>query len=122
MCNFDWNKQNLKFPEEMQKILDKGSWDHGHNFLQIEKQDGTKIDVDVTWNSKLKDVGFLTFPRDWNGENSFIGLKLKQRWDDINMKEKKIQLIESLSPELRERREKFLELLIDWIEGINELR
>lgn len=118
---FKWGEQGIKYPKELQNILDEGEWDHGHNFLQVEKDDGTKIDIDVTWNSKLKEVGFKTFPKDWNGKTSFIGLKINKRWDNIDMKAKKIQLIESLSPELRERRERFLKLFVKWIHSINEI-
>lgn len=118
---FKWGEQNIKYPVELQRILDQGEWDHGHNFLQIEKENGSKIDVDITWNSKLKEYGFMTFPEDWEGKDSFVGLNINQRWDDVDMKTKKIELIESLSPESRERREHFLKLFIKWIHSINQL-
>ena len=121
VSTFRWGEQGIKYPEELQKILDEGEWDHGHNFLQIEKDDGIKIDVDITWNSNLNNYGFLTFPKNWDGKSSFVGLKINQRWDNTNMKLKKIELIESLSPELRQRRERFLKLFVNWIHSINHI-
>ncbi len=121
VSTFKWGEQEINYPEELQTILDEGEWNHGHNFLQVQKDDGTKIDVDITWNSKLKESGFMTFPEDWDGKTSFVGLKINQRWDDVDMKAKKIELIESLSLELRERRARFLRLFIKWIHSINQL-
>lgn len=116
---FKWGEQGIKYPEKLQKILDEGEWNHGHNFLQVEKDNGTKIDIDITWNSKLKEYGFMTFPENWDGKTSFVGLKINQRWDNVNMKAKKIELIESLSLESRDRRERFLKIFVKWIHSIN---
>jgi len=121
VSTFKWGEQSIKYPEELQKILDEGEWNHGHNFLQVEKDDGKKIDVDITWNTKLKEFGFITFPEDWDGKSSFLGLKINQRWDNVDMKAKKIELIESLSPELRDRRERFLRLFVKWVHSVNQL-
>jgi hypothetical protein len=118
---FKWGKQGIKYPNELQQILDEGEWDHGHNFLQVEKDDGTKIDIDVTWNTKLNDFGFMVFPENWNGKDSFIGLKIEQRWDNVDMKAKKVELIESLDSKERERRERFLKLFVKWIHSINQI-
>ncbi|RJQ17174.1 hypothetical protein C4573_03920 [Candidatus Woesearchaeota archaeon] len=121
MSTFKWGEQKISFPEELQKIIDEGEWNHGHNFLQIEKDDGTKIDIDTTWNSKLKEFGFRTFPEDWDGKSSFVGFKINQRWNNVAMKAKKIELIESLSPELRARRERFLKSFVQWVHSINQI-
>jgi len=121
ISTFKWGEQGIKYPEELQKIIDEGEWIHGHNFLQIQENENVKIDIDVTWNSELKEFNFMTFPEDWDGKTSFIGLKINQRWDDIDMKSKKIELIEMLPPELRERRESFLKLFAKWIESVNHL-
>jgi len=121
VSTFRWSEQGIQYPIELQKILKEGEWDHGHNFIQIEKDNGVKIDVDVTWNSKLKEFGFMTLPDDWDSNSSFLGLKIRQRWDDVDMKTKKIELIESLSSEQRERRSHFLELFVKWIHSINQL-
>ncbi len=118
---FEWGEQGIKYPKELQKILNEDEWNHGHNFLQVQKDDGRKLDIDITWNSKLKEYGFRTLPEDWDGKTSFIGLKINQRWDDVDMKSKKIELIESLSPELRERRECFLKLFVKWVHSINHI-
>ena len=119
VSTFKWSEQGISYPENLQKILAEGEWDHGHNFLQVENRDGEVIDVDVTWNPSLLEYGFKSLPEDWDGETSFLGLKIDQRWENVDMKTKKIELIESLSPELRERREKFLELFVERIHSIN---
>ncbi len=121
VSTFKWGEQKINYPDELKKILSDGEWDHGHNFLQIEKDNGWKIDIDITWNSKLKEYGFMTFPTNWDGKTSFIGLKINQRWDNVDMKAKKIELIESLSSELRDRRDYFLELFIKWVHSINQI-
>ncbi len=122
VSTFKWGEQGIKYSEELQVILEKGEWDHGHNFLRVQKDDGAEIDIDVTWNSKLKEFGFRVLPEDWDGKTSFMGLNINQRWDNVDMKAKKIELIESLSPELRERREQFMKLFIEWIQGINQIK
>ena len=119
VSTFKWGEQGIKYPEELQAILDKGEWNHGHNFLRVKKDDGIEIDIDVTWNPRLKEFGFKVLPDNWDGKTSFIGLNINQRWDNIDMKAKKIELIEALSPELRERREQFLRVFIKWIQELN---
>lgn len=65
---------------------------------------------------------FRTLPDDWDGRSSFLGLKINNRWDNVDMKAKKIELIQALSPELRDRRERFLHLFVAWIHEINEIQ
>jgi hypothetical protein len=119
VCTFRWIEQGVKYPEDLKKILNEGSWEHGHNFVQIEKE-GRNIDLDITWNSKLKLYGFKTFPSNWDGKTDFIGVdKIIRRWDGVSIGSMKKELIESLEPEVRERREKFLKKFIEWIDSIN---
>ncbi len=121
VSTFKWGEQKIEYPNELKKILDDGEWNHGHNFLQIERNNGLKIDIDITWNTRLKEYGFMTFPTNWDGKSSFIGLKINRRWDNVDMKTKKIELIESLTSELRDRRDYFLKLFIGWIHSINQI-
>lgn len=118
---FHWGEQGIQYPGKLQSLLDKGEWDHTHNFLRVVREDGTEIDVDITWNPELEKHGFKVLPRDWDGNSSFYGLKTRESWDGVDMKKKKIELIESLSEELRERREEFLKLFVRWIHSINEI-
>ncbi len=120
VCTFRWSEQGLALPEELQNLLDGEEWDHGHNFVQVEKEDGIIIDIDVNWDDPLKEYGFLTLPTDWDGKTSFIAVKMKERWDDIDMKTLKIQLIESLNPELRKKREAFLKGFIEWVDSLRD--
>ena len=118
VCTFRWSEQNIQLPTELEEILKEGEWDHGHNFLQVLNDDKQWIDVDVTWDPQLKAYGFLTFPEDWDGNTSFIGLhSMIQRWDDADAEVKK-QWINALTPEMKERREKFLHAFFTWIASL----
>ncbi len=120
VCTFRWGEQGIRYPENLKAILAQGEWEHGHNFLQIEDGKGKYIDIDITWNPELAPYGFRTFPVDWDGKTSFVGLdKVVRRWDGAGIKEKKSELIDSLAPEVRQRRERFLELFISWVGSIN---
>ena len=120
VCTFRWKDQSIKYPENVRKILAEGPWDHGHNFVQISAN-GNLIDVDVTYNSKLKPYGFKTFPQNWDGKTSFVGVdNIVKRWDGAEMLAMKKDLIESTDPKLRERRERFLKVFIPWVESINK--
>jgi hypothetical protein len=119
VCTFRWQDQPVEYPEKLRHILQEGSWDHGHNFVTVDYL-GNSIDVDITWNSKLAKYGFTCLPSDWNGKTSFFGVvHMQKRWDDADIRTMKKELIESLSPEQRERRERFLHNFIEWVEEIN---
>lgn len=120
ICTFFWGEQKIRYPENLRTILSEGEWEHGHNFVQIKKEGGDYMDVDITWNPKLKLYGFRTFPENWDGKSSFIGLdKIHRRWNGVDMESKKKELIESLELKLRERRELFLREFIKWVESIS---
>ncbi|MDP7454898.1 MAG: hypothetical protein QF809_05165, partial [Candidatus Peribacteraceae bacterium] len=76
------------------------------------------IDVDITWDPLLKSYGFKTLPEDWDGQTSFLAVRTIKRWDGIDIKQKKKELIDNLSSEQKEAREKFLETFIKWIGSI----
>jgi hypothetical protein len=119
VCTFRWGDQTIKYPEKLRLILREGEWEHGHNFLQVIIN-GNYVDIDVTWNSRLKPHGFKAFPKGWDGKTPFVGVdKIIRRWDGIDIKEKKQQLIDSLSPKSRKNREKFLNGFVSWVESLN---
>ncbi len=118
VCTFRWSEQGLRLPDDCSAILAEGEWRHGHNFIQIDSGHGW-IDLDVTWDRLLATHGFRCLPANWNGRESFVGLKtIAERWDGVSIQEKKKDLIDSLSPALRERRERFLRLFIGWIASL----
>ncbi len=120
VCTFKWSKQHIRLPDHLKAILEEGEWNHGHNFLQIER-DGNWIDVDITWDPVLKMAGFRTFPEDWDGTTSFIGIKrIIERTDGADLAMKK-QWLEALSPEVQERRKRFLEEFFTWIKRLRGL-
>ncbi len=121
VCTFFWGQQGIHFPANVQTILAEGEWEHGHNFVQIQNPEGLWIDVDVTWNSKLSSVGFRSLPQGWDGSSPFVGLqKIERRWDNIEIHTMKQKLIDDLPPQLQERRKRFLEQFIQWVESINK--
>lgn len=118
VCTFHWSAQKLPLPSDPQAILDEGEWEHGHNFLQIENPSGQWIDVDITWDPALKSHGFRTFPEEWDSTISFVGLQpLLRRWDnaDLSMKQ---EWLKALTPEQKERRERFLKGFFAWVESL----
>ena len=119
VCTFYWEDEKIKYPENLQAILDEGKWEHGHNFVQIKKENGIYIDVDVNYNPELKPYGFRTFPQDWDGQSSFVSVeKIIRRWDNVNIADMKKELIDSLISEIRERRKRFLSELFKWVGSI----
>lgn len=120
VCTFRWDEQKIRYPGHLQKILNEGSWEHGHNFVQVNVE-GTWMDVDVMWDShpKLKEAGCAVFPLDWDGKTPVLGLdKIVQRWDGADMPVLKTELIKKLTPEIKERRERFLKGFIEWIDSL----
>ncbi len=122
VCTFRWSEQGLHLPEHLEKILQEGEWEHGHNFVQVQNQNTKQwIDVDVTWDPPLAAFGFLVLPQSWNGETSSLGMRtLLQRWDNASIADKKKELIASLSEEQQERRERFLHAFIEWISTLRK--
>ena len=119
VCTFHWGDQRIIYPKKLLEILNKGEWKHGHNFMQIEKSNGLKLDADITWNEYLKPHGFRAFPKNWGGKTSFIGIdKIIKRWDGADVLKMKKKLIEDLSPELRKRREHFLREFFKWTHAL----
>lgn len=117
VATFKWGEQGIDYPEELQKILDEGEWEHGHNFVKLENGNY----LDITWDPALQPLGFMSLPNDWTPEQSFIGVKnIKQQWDGVSIDEMKSQLINGLDQEIRERRERFLSGFIDWINSIRK--
>lgn len=120
VCTFQWAKQGIVFPDHLQNILEKYSWNHGHNFVQI-KHENDWIDVDITWDTLLMDYNFPVFPAEWDGQTPFIGLQsMEERWDGVSIKDKKADLINALSDEQRAAREEFLEGFIEWIDDLRK--
>ena len=119
VCTFRWGEQKINLPSALQEILHEGEWVHGHNFVQIRGKGGKWIDLDITWDPLLKTYGFLTLPEDWDGCTPFIGLRrVVNRWDGVSLTDKKSEITGSLTPELLERRERFLREFIQWIDSL----
>ncbi|HCI04151.1 MAG: hypothetical protein QF755_01835 [Candidatus Peribacteraceae bacterium] len=118
VCTFKWEDQGISFPDNLLSLLKIAPWEHGHNFVQIKNSNDEWIDVDITWDPPLESYGFKVLPTDWDGQTSFLGVKTITRWDGIDMKQKKKELIEGLSEEQEIAREEFLNSFIDWIASL----
>lgn len=118
VCVFVWKDQAIQFPDHIKSILSEGTWGHGHNFVQVQNQDGDYLDVDVTFDPQLQQYGFRTFPMDWNGKESVpIAFDpIIRRWDNADRPSLKEKLIDSLDEDTRERRERFLKGFIEWVD------
>jgi len=120
VCTFKWSQQDIVYPKGLQAILDQGEeWKHGHNFVKVKKpSDGKWIDIDINWDSPLAEFGFIT-AINWNGESNLVAVKkVAQRWDDVDIGNMKVKLIESLSTDQRKRRKRFLDGFVKWIDSI----
>jgi hypothetical protein len=114
VCTFKWHDQDIDFPKDLQAILNNYDWVHGHNFLRVHTSQW--VDLDVTWDTPLIEYGFRALPNDWNGTQSFIGLQsMVERWDDVDVKSKKAELIATLTDEQRSARQAFVHELEMWI-------
>ena len=118
VCTFKWEDQGINLSDNLLNKLKVVPWEHGHNFVQIKNSKDEWIDVDITWDPLLKSYGFKTLPEDWDGQTSFLAVRTIKRWDGIDIKQKKKELIDNLSSEQKEAREKFLETFIKWIGSI----
>ncbi len=119
VCTFHWNDQGLHLPDHLQRILDVNTWEHGHNFVQVQNDTGAWIDVDVTWDPPLTPFGFRTFPNDWDGQSPFVGMThIIERWDNVAIADKKHALITRLTEEQKQAREVFLSGFIAWIASL----
>ncbi|MFA6553776.1 MAG: hypothetical protein WCT27_05100 [Patescibacteria group bacterium] len=121
VCTFHWGDQLILYPHHLKNILTSGEWEHGHNYLQVKREDGTYLDVDVTFSQILKPYGFKVFPADWDGETStpLAFDKIIRRWEGVDISSKKQELIASLNPDLKARRENFLAEFIKWVRIIS---
>lgn len=118
VCTFHWHEQEIQFPKELEEFIEDHHWQHGHSFLQVRNSDEDWVDLDATWDPPLEKYGFWPLPGDWDGEHSFVGLKILERFEDVDIEQKKDELINVLSPEQREWREHFLRLFIEWVRSL----
>lgn len=119
VCTFRWQDQGLRLPHHLQHILDTVTWEHGHNFVQIQNENGHWMDIDCTWDKALSPYGFRSFPSDWDDKTAFVGIThIVERWDNVSIADKKKELIDQLSSEQRSAREKFLQDFFVWIASL----
>lgn len=120
VCTFRWGDQQIDYPANLREILTEGEWEHGHNFVQVLNPTGTYLDLDITWNPELKPYCFKALPEGWDGTTPFVGVdNIIRRWDGVEIGSMKKMLIDYLTPEARERRERFLKGFITWVRSIN---
>ena len=117
VCTFKWGEQEVRYPENLQRILWEGEWEHGHNYVQLENGNY----VDVTWDPRLSAFGFKVLPDSWTIDDTFVGVRnIKRRWDGAPVQETKQDLINALPAVLQERRERFMQAFIDWMNEVHK--
>ena len=114
MHNF--NELHIKYPTNIQQILEKTNIIDPHNFIKI-KINNKWCTVDVTWDKALKKHGFLV-NENWNGKSNMKisvtkGGKIHETEKSIILKEK---LLKNMPEELQKEREIFLEKLTIWLD------
>lgn len=119
VCVFRWDQQSIQYPDTVTSILNEGAWGHGHNFVQVKRKDGSWLDVDVTFDPALKQYGFRSLPDDWDGTQGFVAVDpVITRWEGGDVAILKRKLLSSLSNSVRDRRERFLQALFEWVRTI----
>ena len=113
--------KNVKFPEELLKMLDEYDIVDFHNYEEIYINNRWIV-VDATIDKPLKKIGFYT-TGNWDGKTSmplcFPGSD--KRWDcgDRGAEEKK-RLTSLLPHDIAEAREEFLKKMTRWIDELRE--
>ena len=111
LCTHRFNESGLPFPDEMQGMLLKNEIVDVHDYLQV-LVDGNWVDVDVTWDSGLRDFGFPV-NEGWDGKSSMLltvspDEQTTVEGDPAKAKE---ELLARLTPRQRTLRKQFLEAL-----------
>jgi len=123
VCTFGWLDQGIRYPDDLHHLLQEGAWPHGHNFVQVKNSQGQWVDLDITWDPPLAAYGFHPLPEDWNGEKSFVAVsEFIERWDGVDIADKKHALVDNLTEDQRAQREHFLAGFIRWVESLHEKR
>lgn len=111
----------VDFPEELLKKLEEEEIVDFHNYVLV-KIDGNWVQVDVTIDKDLQELGFRT-EIDWDGKSDmplcFVGSH--KVWDcGDNGAEKKAELTAQLPSSIQNARSDFLSLITEWIDEWRE--
>jgi len=111
----------VQFPEELKQMLEENEIIDFHNYVKIFVDDKW-IQVDVTIDKPLKNLGFFT-TEDWDGKSDmplcFCGTD--KIWDcGDNGRDKKKELVNKLPEHIQLARNQFLEKMTQWIDKIRQ--
>ena len=110
-----FNKLPIEYPENLKELLSKTTVIDPHNFIKI-KRNNQWFTVDVTWDNKLKKLGF-PINKNWDGNFNLnisvaLGGEILETDDAVALK---IELLQKLSNTAQKEREIFLEKFTDWL-------
>lgn len=106
----NFNDLKVQLSDELMDILHQGIIPDPHNFLKVEFG-GEWLDIDVTWDIALGELGFET-NQDWDGKSNMrlcvVAKSVETVEDGLKVKE---EFVEKLDQESKERRKLFIEIL-----------
>jgi len=110
-----FNKLPIEYPENLNEILSKTTIVDPHNFIKI-KRNNQWFTVDVTWDKKLKKLGF-PINENWDGSSNLsisvaLGGEIFETHDSVALK---IELLQKLSNTAQKEREIFLQKFTYWL-------
>ena len=117
-----FKKLPVKFPNDIQEILDRTDIVDPHNFFKIQR-DNKWYTVDITWDKDLKKLGF-TVNEKWDGKSDMEiavapGGKIYETDDPIVLKK---ELISKLSERTQKERKLFLKKLTKWLDYLRKMK
>ena len=105
------------FPDDLSLMFREGNINDYHHFVRI-LIDGQWLNLDATWQDSLRDHGFPV-NTDWNGiGHTTVAAATIEEFPAVeNLAAFKQKLIAALPLDAREKREKFFDKLISWMEA-----
>jgi hypothetical protein len=102
-------------PEDLRKMVEGEDICDFHHYVRL-RQDDHLIKLDATWHDALIPYGFPV-NQNWKGQDdtTLAATPIREYPAVENLAAWKIELLEQLSPEHREKRVKFFTRLTEWI-------
>ncbi|NQU99685.1 MAG: hypothetical protein HQ538_03015 [Parcubacteria group bacterium] len=115
-----FKKLPVKFPNDVQEILDRTDIVDPHNFFKIQRDD-VWFTVDITWDKALKKLEFPVTEK-WDGKSDMeiavaLGGRIYETDDPITLKKK---LISKLPEQTQKERKLFLKKLTSWLDYLRK--
>lgn len=103
------------FPEELRHLCREADVPDYHHYVRV-RHDGEWLKLDATWHDPLAAYGFpVNSAWDGKGDTILAAQAIEEHPNVEDLIAYKMKLIDSLSPEDRERRARFFGLMTEWI-------